>query len=1318
MVDPFSPLPSPQPALPRPRGATSSRCAVGLTALLTAVLTLFTGSPVLAGLSGDLDPTFSTNGWHVFDWNASTGPSYGRDLAVQADGKSVVVGSFNESGDKGGIARLTTTGTLDTTFSGDGLATLTSGGCEVELNAVAIQSSGRILVGGRCGDYFLIARYTTAGVLDTTFAPGTGGAASIIDPDWLGQVNDIEISPSTGQIAWIGSASQSSTNGSFRILVTDANGNLDSSFGTGGIQTRTFPGYDEVEGLAGTWAKSGLWTVGAGKTISTLNPCGNATAGQEVGLYVKFDLDGNAGSPLGSLLLPEACFKGSARFEDVAVRPLTEEPIFVAGVIDTGSANRDFAIARFDLNGDLDTNWSGDGVTTVDFNGYSDHAYSIILDGDPGDLNPKVIAVGEAQGFYLLSANADVGIVRLDENGNLDSTFNTDGRASTHLTYFGGQLFVQGNERGKAAKLQADGRLLVVGENSFGTYDTLIARYWANECGDGVLEPGEACDDGNTDDGDCCSSSCEFESAGSACDNGIFCDGTDTCDGAGSCADSSGDPCVGNVGDADFDCSESCNESTDSCTATDPNGSACSDGLFCNGVEQCSNGACGFSSGDPCAGNIGDADFDCSESCNETSDQCTNNDPAGSACGSGASSACDAADTCDGSGTCDPNYATAGTSCGSSTSGVCDAADTCDGSGTCDPNYASTATPCRGSQGACDIEEFCDGAGTCPTDAKSTGVCQAASGLCDIAEVCDGVSNDCPTDDAIEPAGTVCRAAAGVCDIADVCDGTSKDCTDQFVAAGTECRPSTGICDEAEACTGSAPNCPDDVVHPDSDGDGYPDICDNCENLANPGQQDTDTDGVGDDCDNCPSVCNPDQTDSDGATCVPGDGVDDVYCGDNNGGDACDACPDLNQDDASHCTSGTPCCDPLMSAAGSFDPGGPACSLSPTTETLETPDGSATLTVPPGAVDEPTTISITGLDRGSSPPAGRELFLKQGGGTVHTGLLLEPEGHIFDPYLTLCLQWEDANDDGVIDGTSLQERKMRVLTKNVPTDENSASREICGKCDYQTDHRCREIDPATGIPTTDLGLQGGVLVDGYGTKADTYTSCSGGVRHGLACTDDTDCVGDPNTNVPDGTCETLRCCCDLDYDRYCLEIAHFSAYGIGEIDCAPVSRPQVLLLKLDKPAGEHKAKIAGNIQLPNPIAPDLDPLLNGVRLAVRDSAGNAVIDVDIPGGAFDKATKAGWKRNAKGNVFKWMNKAGIDGIFKVLLKEGSPKNPGLIKFIVIGKGGAYGVNPDDLPLSITLDLGPKYSLVNQCGEQIFEGQSGLCGSSGKAVICR
>ena len=52
------------------------------------------------------------------------------------------------------------------------------------------------------------------------------------------------------------------------------------------------------------------------------------------------------------------------------------------------------------------------------------------------------------------------------------------------------------------------------------------------QCGDGVVEPGEDCDDGNTADGDCCSATCQFEPAGTACGGG--CD-PGTCDGAGVC---------------------------------------------------------------------------------------------------------------------------------------------------------------------------------------------------------------------------------------------------------------------------------------------------------------------------------------------------------------------------------------------------------------------------------------------------------------------------------------------------------------------------------------------------------------------------------------------------------------------------------------------------------------------------------------------------------------------------------------------------------------------------------------------------------------
>lgn len=54
-------------------------------------------------------------------------------------------------------------------------------------------------------------------------------------------------------------------------------------------------------------------------------------------------------------------------------------------------------------------------------------------------------------------------------------------------------------------------------------------------CGNGVLDPGEGCDDGNASNGDCCSSVCQPESAGSPCpDDGDPCT-ANTCDGAGGC---------------------------------------------------------------------------------------------------------------------------------------------------------------------------------------------------------------------------------------------------------------------------------------------------------------------------------------------------------------------------------------------------------------------------------------------------------------------------------------------------------------------------------------------------------------------------------------------------------------------------------------------------------------------------------------------------------------------------------------------------------------------------------------------------------------
>src|SRR5690606_17617931 len=62
------------------------------------------------------------------------------------------------------------------------------------------------------------------------------------------------------------------------------------------------------------------------------------------------------------------------------------------------------------------------------------------------------------------------------------------------------------------------------------------------DCGDGVQQAHEACDDGNVDAGDCCTPSCDFAPTGAACDvDGDLCT-TDVCDGAGACTAGPAEP--------------------------------------------------------------------------------------------------------------------------------------------------------------------------------------------------------------------------------------------------------------------------------------------------------------------------------------------------------------------------------------------------------------------------------------------------------------------------------------------------------------------------------------------------------------------------------------------------------------------------------------------------------------------------------------------------------------------------------------------------------------------------------------------------------
>ena len=136
---------------------------------------------------GELDDTFSSDGIHQFDLGASnTDVLWGMQL--QSDGKIVVAG-HNGSGDWG-LARLTTDGAMDTSFGGgDGITITDFGGSSDVATDLAIAADGKIFVGGYTDNTsdgsaydMAVARYTTLGVLDTGFS-GDGKATASWDED-------------------------------------------------------------------------------------------------------------------------------------------------------------------------------------------------------------------------------------------------------------------------------------------------------------------------------------------------------------------------------------------------------------------------------------------------------------------------------------------------------------------------------------------------------------------------------------------------------------------------------------------------------------------------------------------------------------------------------------------------------------------------------------------------------------------------------------------------------------------------------------------------------------------------------------------------------------------------------------------------------------------------------------------------------------------------------------------------------------------------------------------------------------------------------
>ncbi len=373
-----------------------------------------------------------------------------------------------------------------------------------------------------------------------------------------------------------------------------------------------------------------------------------------------------------------------------------------------------------------------------------------------------------------------------------------------------------GDGNGSSNRALIAGQFLTPGRIAMEQHNDYVGRFWAGDilagpesdisrtlsdctaayCGDGNLDPGEDCDDGNNREGDCCSADCRIATEGAACDDGSFCTAVDTCDAEGRCR-GTGDPCAGPDGDGN--CSETCNPATGACDGPDPFGSVCDDGLFCNGADRCEAGVCTGVGPAPCGG--ADGDGDCRESCDEAARSCTAPDPLGSACNDGAF--CTTADRCREGGVC------AG-----------DNAPPCpgpDGDGNCRESCNEDADDCTAPDPAgtsCSDGLFCTTTDTCDAGGQCLGSgdpCAVADGDANCREACDEATRTCA---GLDPDGTPCEDGVA-CTTGDTCSlGTclsgaesscddANPCTDDYcdLAGGCTHAFNNAPCDDGDACT-------------------------------------------------------------------------------------------------------------------------------------------------------------------------------------------------------------------------------------------------------------------------------------------------------------------------------------------------------------------------------------------------------------------------------------------------------------------------------------------------------------------------------------
>lgn len=288
-------------------------------------------------MDGSPDLSFGNKGQAISPIGQAN--DYCKSIAIQADGKIIAAGT-TENGSSGSgnfdfaAVRYNSDGTIDRTFGNEGKAITHIGQGNVA-NSVVIQPDGKIILAGKSNEIifsdFALVRYNQDGTLDKSF-----GGSGIIQTQVSGTYDfaNSVILQKDGKIIAGGSAQDGFSNYNFALVRYNADGSLDTGFGTNGIVTTDRSSVDIGNSLT---IQSDEKLILAGGTLRGLgfDFC-----------TIQYNTDGTPDNSFGTDGLITTSFgNGDAEANDIAIG--NDGEIIIVGSYNRGAPNyNDFALVR------------------------------------------------------------------------------------------------------------------------------------------------------------------------------------------------------------------------------------------------------------------------------------------------------------------------------------------------------------------------------------------------------------------------------------------------------------------------------------------------------------------------------------------------------------------------------------------------------------------------------------------------------------------------------------------------------------------------------------------------------------------------------------------------------------------------------------------------------------------------------------------------------------------------------------------------------------------------------------------------------------